>query len=83
MALDVDLARPALQGAYDAGVMMPTDNDLLPALETVRDHGPSGCLVEVAAWGHRGQDQGGITPGLWCHWPDHPDYTTVEDQTGH
>ncbi len=42
--------------------MMPTDNDLLPALETVRGHGPSGCRVEVAAWGHRRQDQGRITP---------------------
>jgi hypothetical protein len=30
-------------------VMMPTDNDLLPALETVCDHGPSGCRVEVVA----------------------------------
>ena len=81
VALAVDFVRLALQGAYDVGVMMSTDNDLLPALETVRDHGPSGCGVEVAAWGVGGQDQRLHFRGLWCHWLDHAAYTAVEDQT--
>ena len=81
VALAVDFVRLALQGAYDVGVMLSTDNDLLPALETVRDHGPSECRVEVGAWGHRGQGQRLYYPGLWCHWLDRSDYTTVEDQT--
>ena len=81
VALAVDFVRLALQGAYDVGVMMSTDNDLLPALETVRDHGPSGCRVEVAAWGARGQDQRLYFPDLWCHWLDQATYTAVEDRT--
>ena len=58
--IDVDLAvNPvilAIQGDYDIGAVMSPDNDLLPALETVLDDGPSGCRVEVAAWGTKGQD---------------------------
>ena len=82
VALAVDFVRLALQGAYDLGVMMSTDNDLLPALETVRDYGPSGCRVEVAAWGTQGQKHQGLYfPGLWCHWLGQADYTTVEDRT--
>ena len=81
VALAVDLVRLAIQGAYDVGVMMSTDNDLLPALETVRDHGPSGCYIEVAAWGTKGQNQRISLPGLWCHWLGQADYTAVEDRT--
>ena len=81
VALAVDFVRLAIQGAYDVGVMMSTDNDLLPALETVRVHGPPGCRVEVAAWGARGQGQRLHLPGLWCHWLDQADYTAVEDRT--
>ena len=81
VALAVDLVRLAIQGDYDIGVVMSTDNDLLPALETVRDHGPSGCRVEVAAWGTKGQDQRLYFPGLWCHWLDQADYAAVEDRT--
>ena len=81
VALAVDLVRLAIQGDYDVGVVMSTDNDLLPALETVRDHGPSGCRVEAAAWGTKGQEQRLYFPGLWCHWLDQADYTAVEDRT--
>ena len=81
VALAVDFVRLAIDGAYDVGVMMSTDNDLLPALETVRDHGPSGCCVEVAAWGMRGQDQQLSLPGLWYHWLDQTDYNAVADRT--
>ena len=81
VALAVDFVRLAIQGAYDIGVIMSTDNDLLPALETVRGYGPSGCDVEVAAWGTPGQDQRLSLPNLWCHWLDRADYTAVEDQT--
>ena len=81
VALAVDFVRLAIQGAYDVGLMMSTDNDLLPALETVRDHGPSGCRIEVTAWGAKDQNQRLYLPGLWCHWLDQADYTAVEDQT--
>ena len=81
VALAVDFVRLAIDGAYDVGVIMSTDNDLLPALETVRDHGPSGCYVEVAAWGTQGQNNRLSFPGLWCHWLDQADYNTVADLT--
>ena len=81
VALAVDFVRLAIQGDYDVGVVMSTDNDLLPALETVRDHGPPGCRVEVAAWDAKRQDQRLYLPRLWCHWLDQTDYTAVEDRT--
>lgn len=65
----------------DVGVMMSTDNDLLPALEAVCDHGPSGCRVEVAAWRTpRGREQRLWFPSLWCHWLSVADYEAVADR---
>ena len=77
VALAVDFVRLAINGAYDVGVVMSTDSDLLPALETVRSHGPSGCRGEVAAWGAKGQNQRLSLPRLWCHWLDQADYTRL------
>ena len=85
VALATDFVRLALQGAYDVGIIMSTDSDLQPALETVRDHGPSGCCIEVAAWGTKGQDQRLSLPGtnVWCHWLDQADYDAVADLNGY
>lgn len=81
VALALDFVRLAMDGDYDVGIMMSTDNDLLPALEAVRDHGPSGCRVEVSAWGtHRGREQRLWFPGLWCHWLSRADYDAVADR---
>ena len=38
VALAIDFVRLAITGAYDVGVMMSTDTDLLPALRFVYDH---------------------------------------------
>ena len=81
VALAVDFVRLAINGAYDVGVVMSTDSDLLPALETVRSHGPSECRGEVAAWGAKGQNQRLSLPRLWCHWLDQADYNAVADRT--
>ena len=81
VALAVDFVRLALDGAYDVGVIMSTDKDLLPAIETVRNHCPTGCKVEVTAWGTKGHQQRLRLPGLWCHWLDQSDYAAVADQT--
>lgn len=82
VALALDFVRLAMDGTFDVGVMMSTDNDLLPALGAVRDHGPSGCRVEVAAWGTpRGREQRLWFPGLWCHWLSLADYNALADQT--
>ena len=80
VALATDFVRLAISGSYDVGVIMSTDNDLLPALETVRDHGPAGCRVEVAAWGTKRQDRRLWFSGLWCHWLSRADYDLVADR---
>ena len=41
VALAVDFVKLGIEGEYDMGVMMSTDNDLLPALEVVRTNGCS------------------------------------------
>ena len=83
VALAIDFVRLAIAGDYDVGVIMSTDNDLAPALEAVRDHGPPGTHVEVAAWGAPGQNQRLSLHNsfVWCHWLDQADYNVVADQT--
>ena len=83
VALAIDFVRLGIAGDYDVGVIMSTDNDLAPALETVQDHGPSGCRVAVAAWGVQGQNQRLWLPNgsLWCHWLSLADYNAVADRT--
>ena len=49
VALAVDFVKLAIEGEYDVGVMMSTDNDLLPALEVVRRYAPGRIHVAVSA----------------------------------
>ena len=79
VALAVDFVKLAIEGDYDVGVMMSTDNDLLPAFEVVRNHDPGRIHVAVAAWSAPGHHQRLRLPGLWCHWLDHVDYNAVAD----
>ena len=51
VALAIDFVRLAITGAYDIGVMMSTDTDLLPALRFVYDHDLGVIHAAVAAWG--------------------------------
>ena len=81
VALAIDFVRLAIDGAYDVGVIMSTDNDLLPALEFVRSHDPGRLHVAVAAWGTGRGDQRLALPGLWCHWLSQADYNAVADST--
>ena len=81
VALAVDFVKLAIEGEYDVGVMMSTDNDLLPALEVVRDYAPDGIHVAVSVWSVPGQHQRLRLPGLWCHWLDQADYNAVADRT--
>ena len=81
VALAVDFVKLAIEGEYDVGVMMSTDNDLLPALEVVRDYDPSRIHVAVAAWSAPRHHQRLRLPGLWCHWLDQGDYNSVADLT--
>ena len=67
VALAVDFVKLAIEGDYDVGVMLSTDNDLLPALEVVRGHDPVRIHVAVAAWSAPRHHQRLRLPGLWCH----------------
>ncbi len=79
VALAVDFVRLACEGAYDAGVIVSRDTDLLPALETVTELGLA--RVEVAAWrkSSRLNFPGQRLP--WCHQLDAGDYVAVRDST--
>ena len=81
VALAVDFVKLGIEGDYNVGVMLSTDNDLLPALEVVRGHDPGRIHVSVAAWSAPGHHQRLRLPGLWCHWLDLADYNAVADQT--
>ena len=81
VALAVDFVKLAINGAYDVGVIMSTDTDMLPALEVVRNHDPGQVHVAVAAWGTQGNHQRLRLPGLWCHWLNQADYHAVADTT--
>jgi len=85
VALAVDFVQLAMARQYDVGVVMSTDTDLRPALETVlglRSEGGPAC--EVAAWARPGCHSPRLSiPGakIWCHWLDEADYLSVADPT--
>ena len=83
VALAIDFVRLAIAGAYNVGVMMSTDTDLLPALEFVHGHNPGVIHAAVAAWGIPTDSQRLRLPSasVWCHWLDQADYNAVADRT--
>ena len=83
VALATDFVKLAIDGAYDVGVIMSTDTDMLPALEMVRNHDAGRTHVAVAAWGINRHGQHLRLPGLWCHWLDRADYDVVADLTSY
>ena len=81
VALAIDFVTMGISEAYDVGVIMSTDNDLLPAIEFVRARDEV-RQVAVAAWGDLGRRRYSLAqPGLWCHWLDRADYDAVKDPT--
>jgi uncharacterized LabA/DUF88 family protein len=84
VALAVDFVRLALEDQYDVGVLMSTDTDLKPALETVARFTEK--RVDVAAWsGRRGYNRRlSIDDArLWCHWLHREVYEKVCDTTNY
>ncbi|WP_199536797.1 hypothetical protein [Spongiactinospora gelatinilytica] len=70
---------PGIDNAFDVGVLVSGDTNLLPAIEAVmelrRGH------VEVAAWRGGGRLMLPGTSLPWCHWMDEADYRSAEDLT--
>lgn len=85
VALAVDFVTMAVRSAYDIGVLMSTDTDLVPALEAViRLGGRPYPRCEVAAWSRPGAYSRRLhVPGakVWCHWLKPTDYAAAEDLT--
>lgn len=73
----------AVDGAYDLGVIMSTDTDLLPALEFVRYRFAGQIDVAVVAWSSPQSNRRLSIPGtnIWCHWLNRDDYDAVADPT--
>ena len=80
-ALAIDFVTMAVDGAYDLGVIMSTDTDLLPAIEFVRTRFAGHRHVAVAAWRSRRSRRRLSIPGsnVWCHWLSRDDYDAVAD----
>jgi len=79
VAIAVDLVRLATTRAYDAAVLVSSDTDLMPAVETVFNLRLA--HIEVAAWSgaHRLRFPDSQLP--WCHHLTETQYRTLEDHT--
>lgn len=75
----------AVGGGYDIGVIVSTDNDMLPALEYVIRNCSGARAVAVAAWRSESSAQRLQIPGrnLWCHHLYRDDYDAVTDLTNY
>lgn len=79
VALAVDLVRLAMTNAYDAAIVVSSDTDLLPAVETVYDLHLA--HIEVATWAGAPRLRFSTTQLPWCHFVAEPEYRTIEDPT--
>ncbi|HEY2764837.1 MAG TPA: NYN domain-containing protein [Pseudonocardiaceae bacterium] len=82
--LAIDIVRLAIQGEYDAAIIVSHDSDLLPAVEAIQ--ALKVAHIEVATWsGLRqpirkpGSRSGNWVP--WCHWLTEKDFDAVRDWT--
>jgi len=77
VALAIDLVRLAMTGEYDAAVVVSSDTDLLPAIETV--FALRLAHVEVATWAGASRLRFADTQLPWCHHISETEYRTVLD----
>ena len=84
-ALAIDYVTLAIDAAYDIGVIMSTDTDLIPALEFTRRRYSTTRHTEVAAWRSPQSNRRLALPNqnIWCHWLHRPDYDTIADPTNY
>jgi len=81
VCLAIDFVAMALRGEYDVAVLMSSDTDLVPALESVLDLAPA-AQPQVAAWTPaNGAARRLRVPraSLWCHELTQADYAAVAD----
>ena len=85
VALAIDFVTLAVEAAYDVGVIMSTDTDILPALEFVHRRYPNMRYAEVAAWRSPSNNRrlSLLGSNIWCHWLSKTDYDAVADTTAY
>lgn len=78
VAIAVDMIHLSMSNEIDAAVLFSSDNDLLPALELLREHRLG--HVEVAAWAktNRLRFHGEQMP--WCHHLNEGDFDSLRDR---
>jgi uncharacterized LabA/DUF88 family protein len=79
VSLAIDFLRLASAGAYDVGIIVSHDTDLIPALEAVYEL--RAAHVEVAGWHKRNRLQFLDSKLPWHHNLFETDYAAVRDDT--
>jgi hypothetical protein len=85
VALAIDFVTMGIDGQFDVGVVMSSDQDLLPALEYLRRRSQTRGgfpVIEVAAW--RSEQTRSMRLSLgnnkpFCHWLDKQTYWGLQD----
>jgi hypothetical protein len=79
VALAIDVVAMALREEYDAAIVVSSDTDLMPAIETVY----TGRLghVELATWAGARRLRFPRTQLPWCHFISETEYRTLQDLT--
>ena len=77
VAIAVDMIRMGLGREMEAAILFSSDQDLLPAVETVIDRRI--CHVEVAAWSGAARIRLGDTQMPWCHFLNEHAFAEVRD----
>jgi uncharacterized LabA/DUF88 family protein len=77
VAIAVDMIRMGLGREMDVAILFSSDQDLLPAVETLIDRRI--CHVEVAAWSGAARIRLGDTQIPWCHFLTEQAFGDVRD----
>jgi NYN domain len=87
VALAIDFVSMAVAGEFEVGVLMSTDTDLKPALETVARLTPTQSIrAEVAAWSSPvgySRRLSISSRSLYCHWLGKDAYDQIIDATSY
>ena len=79
VAIAVDMVRLAVRQELDVAILFSSDNDLLPAIETLMNERL--CHVEVAAWERGHRLRLGDTQSPWCHNVNRATFETLRDSS--
>lgn len=79
VALAVDVVAMAMRKEYDAAIVVSSDTDLMPAIETVYN-GRLGH-IELATWAGAKRLRFPNTQLPWCHFISEAEFHSIEDLT--